>query len=519
MNGKRGPDWPIYHITAQPEEGMWLPGDPNGCIYWRGRYHLMYIYQDRSRPGREHCWGHLSSADMVHWRRHPPSLVPEDGDADTGTFSGNAFVNKDGRPMLCWFGIDAGVCVATAEDDDLVRWTKHPRNPVIPCPKPGEPDHGRYKVWDPYLWMEDDTYYCLLGGNTLPNGRDTLFLCKSPDLLTWEKVGPFFDGNPAWREEYEDCSCPDFFRLRDRHVLLCISHGIGARCYVGRFDRARDRFEPEDHVRMNWRGGMFFAPESLLDGKGRRVFWGWVTDPRVRPVQQAAGSGYQSLPRVMDWDAGSGALSIAPAKEVAALRGEHRRLENIDLNKGETRNLEGIAGSRLELNFDIEAGADALVGLMLRCSPGEEEKTLLWFEPERRALALDASRSTGRADVAYGSPPFASYRCGKAEDNPHPYPSFEAPFALRAEERLRLRVFLDGCLIEVFANDRQCLTQAVFPSRSDSVLVKAVLVRGRAKIHAVDAWEMKPLTYEEDAGTAERPAGSGADRSGKETNV
>ena len=34
---------------------------------------------------------------------------------------------------------------------------------------------------------------------------------------------------------------------------------------------------------MNWPGGQFFAPESLLDGKGRRLIWAWVTDPRTIP--------------------------------------------------------------------------------------------------------------------------------------------------------------------------------------------------------------------------------------------
>ena len=50
---------------------------------------------------------------------------------------------------------------------------------------------------------------------------------------------------------------------------------------------------------MNWPGGQFFAPESLMDGKGRRIIWAWVTDPRTILTQQATGSGVQSLPRVL----------------------------------------------------------------------------------------------------------------------------------------------------------------------------------------------------------------------------
>jgi beta-fructofuranosidase len=139
----------------------------------------MYIFQDPSLPNGGHSWGHVSSADLLNWTQHPTALAPNPGDADTGIFSGNAFVSKEGVPMLCWFGIDAGVCIAEAEDDDLLRWKKHPQNPVIPIPKEGEPGHGEYTVWDPYLWLEGETYYCLLGGNRFPNGKDTLYLCRS----------------------------------------------------------------------------------------------------------------------------------------------------------------------------------------------------------------------------------------------------------------------------------------------------------------------------------------------------
>ena len=175
---------PVYHIVSLPGEGVEgvvCPADPNGCLFWKGKYHLMYIYQDEKLPNYGHSWRHLSSTNLVDWTYHAPALVPAPGDPDTGTFSGNAFVNKEGVPMLCWFGIDAGVCLATAQDDDLIHWKKHPKNPVIPITKEGSPGWGVYGVWDPYLWLEGDTYYCLLGGNSLPNKKDTLFLLKSKD--------------------------------------------------------------------------------------------------------------------------------------------------------------------------------------------------------------------------------------------------------------------------------------------------------------------------------------------------
>ena len=56
---------PGYHFVTP--EGSCMPFDPNGAIFWKGRYHLFYIFQDK----RGHNWGHVSSTDLFHWRHHP----------------------------------------------------------------------------------------------------------------------------------------------------------------------------------------------------------------------------------------------------------------------------------------------------------------------------------------------------------------------------------------------------------------------------------------------------------------
>ena len=161
-------DWPTYHISALPEEGLCRPYDANGCIYWKGKYHLMYIYQDPNRPHGGHSWGHAVSTDLVNWTFIAPALVPRAGRPGRRDLQRQRVHQQGRRAHALLVRRGAGVCVATAEDDDLIRWKKHPRNPIVPMPRPGQPGHGVYTVWDPYLWLEGDTYYCLLGGNTLP---------------------------------------------------------------------------------------------------------------------------------------------------------------------------------------------------------------------------------------------------------------------------------------------------------------------------------------------------------------
>lgn len=179
------PPAPCYHFTA-PERDC-RPFDPNGAIFWRGRYHLFYIFQDPGLPHGGHCWGHASSPDLVDWTIHPPALKPAEGDPEVGIFSGGAFLDREGRPALIYHGVGAGTCLAVPGDDGLIHWRKSPHNPVIPEPRVGTPGWGVYNVFDPHAWLEGDRYYAILGGKVKPHDRrDTVYLFTSSDLIHWE---------------------------------------------------------------------------------------------------------------------------------------------------------------------------------------------------------------------------------------------------------------------------------------------------------------------------------------------
>ena len=69
----------------------------------------------------------------------------------------------------------------------------------------------------------------------------------------------------------------------------------------------------------------------------------------------------------------------------------------------------------------------------------------------------------------------------------------EAPFALAVGETLTLRVFLDRSVLEVFANGRQCITQRIYPSRSDSTGIALFSRGGSANVELLEAWPMAPI--------------------------
>ena len=67
-----------------------------------------------------------------------------------------------------------------------------------------------------------------------------------------------------------------------------------------------------------------------------------------------------------------------------------------------------------------------------------------------------------------------------------------APMALGKKEALKLRVFADRCMVEVFANDgRQALSRVVCPPR-DGTGIKLYAKGGRAKASTVTVWDIMP---------------------------
>lgn len=481
------PHRPRYHFLHF-EAGDAMPGDANGGIYWKGRYHLFYIFQ-RRQPGTNqivHCWGHASSLDLLHWEHHPVALDVAAEDRDRGIFSGNAFVTREGVPVILYHGVDAGNCIALAEDDLLIRWRKSADNPIVPIPKPGTPHYGKYDSWDPHGWLEGDTYYAIFGENPGTGTKAALF--KGPALTQLEFVGRFMS-HDEWSEAGEDISCPDFFPIGNTHMLLCISHMRGARYFLGRWDKHKGVFTPESHGRMNWPGGAFFAPETLLDGKGRRIVFAWCLDERPRAARVASGwSGVMSLPRVLSLGDG-GKLRIEPVAELEQLRSAALcKRSNMTIAADREWVLTDVQGDSLEIEVEMHPADDAECGVVVRRTPEGEEQTVISFRPDRGVLKIDVSRSTLDPAIRYRS--WCLWRPQDPADAERRVLAQEAPLSLNVGEALRLRIFLDRSMLEVFANGRECLTQRLWPTRPDAVGVALFSKGGSTRVASLKAWRM-----------------------------
>jgi sucrose-6-phosphate hydrolase SacC (GH32 family) len=423
-------EWLTFHL-AHPGPGEAMPGDPNCAFDHAGRHHLHYIYRDESG----FAFAHVASDDLVHWTWHPTVLAPPT--TGHGMFSGTGFLTDDGRPAIIYHGEGSQRnWIQRALDDSLDRWSE----PVPVIPK--TPDGGEVAMrhWDPDCWRMDGSYYAYSGGSH-PQ------LMKSRDLQSWQWLGDLL--HPEYPADLgvpksEDISCGNMFRIDKRWMLLCISHALGARYYLGEF--RDEKFLPDRHAMLSFGGNSFFAPESLLIRDGRRVMWAWLLNLPIAP------SGVQCLPRELELGV-DGELRMRPLRELAALRAADLGERRVAVRDGEVVALEGVGGRALEIEARYASPLPELFGLHLL---GDKASTI-----------VDRERGMLRAGAA------------------------QAPLRIDAGEELELRVFVDRNLIEVFAGDRQAIVFAHDEPRAE--VEARVFARGGGAAAAVRAWRLRSI--------------------------
>jgi beta-fructofuranosidase len=457
------PHRPQYHFLPPAN---WM-NDPNGLIQWNGRFHLFYQYNPHAPVWGTIHWGHAMSDDLVHWKDLPIALAPTPGSVDEyGVFSGCA-VDNGGVPTLIYTGVRKPAdgprielpCLATSSDPDLRSWDKHPANPVISAP-PDNLDVLGFR--DHSVWREGDSWFQLIGSGIRDVGG-TALLYRSPDLVHWEYLGPLCIGNPV--ETGRMWECPDLFRLGERHVLMVSPIPLRKTLYFSGHYR-QHRFTPEYQGVVD-DGGYFYAPQSFTDDQSRRIMFGWLWEGRDEAAQRAGGwAGVMSLPRVLSARS-DGRLGMEPAPEIARLRGRHTGLRDIRLDRALPLDFGGAA---LEIVAELSAGTSSQVGINLRRAPEGREETVIVYDSASRFLAIDRARSS--LDPATQREPHGTH------------------LALGDDEPLRLRVFVDHSVLEVFANGQACLSSRIYPSRPDSLGVEVFARSGTAHLQALEVWEM-----------------------------
>jgi levanase/fructan beta-fructosidase len=479
---------PKWHYSA---ERNWL-NDPNGLIYSNGIYHLFYQHNPYGDDWGNMSWGHATSIDLNHWTEQPVAIPCDDQE---GIFSGSAVLDIQNTSGFGIGGVPPLVAVYTSayvgesplagrqaqslaySTDDGATWTKYAGNPVL--------DRESSDFRDPKVfWYDGDAggYWVMVAVEAL---HRQVLLYKSADLKSWEYLSTFGPAN-ATEGIWE---CPDLFELPvdgeasdTRWVLVVnlspggIAGGSGGQYFIGTFDgvtfssetTVTEGLQPDDSKMgdygwLDW-GRDYYAAVSFSNvPDGRRLMIGWMNNWQYAASTPTDGwRSAMSLPREVRLVSIGGRptlvqeavdpFGLEPGAELFAL---DRQL----LAEGVTWLPPEAHGDVLRIDVEFEPGSDRRVGLVLRAGTGlgageskTAPRTILAYDCATGELSLDRTES------------------GNVGFDPT-FPSVERVSVPLEDGRLRLRVFLDRCSVEVFAQDGLAtITDLVFPANSSNAV-------------------------------------------------
>ncbi len=465
-------EWSLqYHVMPQAN---WM-NDPNGFTMFNGEYHLFYQHHPYSPKWGPMYWGHVKSKDLVHWEHLPIALAPSEPYDIDGCFSGSA-IEKDEKLYLFytgnkWTGPDQDKdlkqvqCLAVSNDG--VHFEKIDENPVIEAAPSGDihPNHFR----DPKVWKEGDYYYCVLGSQTKDRIGQVL-LYRSADLMKWEFVNVMARGNGNMGYMWE---CPDLFSLAEQDVLVMspqgvkpegdLFHNLHQSVYVfGQLDLEQGNFQFNEFQLLDY-GFDFYAPQTTVDGLGRRILVGWMAMwESDMPEQEHNWAGAITVPRILTIE--NDKLKCIPAPELETLRYDKVSYNNEQLD-GEN-SFEDIHGNCLELNVVVDMKQATEFGVRVRMNKTGTEETVLTYDVEQEKIILNRDRS------------------GKG-----PGGERKAPVELN-NGKLQLTLFLDNSSLEVFIqNGEKVMTARIYPDAQSKGI--EFFSNGEVDLLQLDKWSLK----------------------------
>lgn len=260
---------PQYHFTTRRG---WI-NDPNGLIYYQGKYHLYYQHNPVERDWENMHWGHAVSTDLLHWQEQPVALHPD----TVGTiFSGSAVVDYKNVSGLGRKGEPALLAYYTAEHPRYQRqcmaysldggqtFTKYAGNPIIDS-------HARWQSHD----TRDPKVFWYAPGNhwvMVLNERDGHTIYTSTDMKTWEPTSHI---TGFWE-------CPELFEVAVEgrpDQKKWVMWGASGTYMIGAFDGKR--FTPDGPKLCNLNGSAYAAQVynniPAEDGRVIKIAWGRIS--------------------------------------------------------------------------------------------------------------------------------------------------------------------------------------------------------------------------------------------------
>lgn len=292
------------HYHLYPKQG--LLNDPNGLVYFKGKYHVFCQLNPKACDHTYKEWGHFVSDDLRTWERLDSALIPSEYDDQSGIYSGAALV-KDEKLYVFYTGNrrnEAGASVASTQmwavSEDGIHFEK--LGTMVPHPTGFTKD-----VRDPMVWQgKNGHYFMILGAQTEEKVGDIL-VYESIDFDNWKLRGSLIENELLDVRGYM-LECPAFVEVDGYQILIFSPQGLepdheshvyenihNTGYVLGHFDEMTARFMPESDFKEMDKGFEFYAPQVLNAPDGRKIMWGWagiMTPEREKAVPTIEKAGW-----------------------------------------------------------------------------------------------------------------------------------------------------------------------------------------------------------------------------------
>lgn len=463
---------PKYHLIPAAN---WT-NETHGLIYYKGRYHIFNQKDGNNQLLRNINWGHFSSSDLLQWTEHKPVLAPGPGYDRLGIWSGHCVLDPDGKPAIMYTGASSdtsfGMHLAYPEKDDLLRWTKYSGNPVVNgTPK----QYARFDFRDPYIWKDDSTYYMAVGFGIDENNtrRGALLLYKSNDLKEWKFLHTLFEGNPAIDDSGVFWEMPVFWKENNKYILLVNkvpykAEPANALYWIGDF--VNEKFVPDNNVPQKLEViNQLLSPSVTRDARGLTTAIAIIPDLVTAEAHYQQGWAHlYSIARV--WTLKNNKLCQQPHPSLTTLRRERTSFSNVQVLPGKLILLSKNK-QQLEIELELDPKDCKRFGFIIGKHPQNKEYTKIYFDFDQQEFAVDKSKSSLDKNI--------------------PNEGRRGTYSLSRNQKVKIRLFIDGSVVECFINDEDAFTTRIFPLYGESNQVLFFSDGGEAVIKNASVWKMK----------------------------
>ena len=434
--------------------GGWT-NESHGLIYSGGKYHV-FFQKNANGPymSRLH-WGHISSENLYDWTEEPIAVYPGESFDIKGCWSGCVY-EDGGNTYILYTAVDnakARIAQAKAKDALLLEWID--KKIIIDGRPSGLSDDFR----DPYFFTANGKKYIIVGTSKNNVGACTLHKYENG---SWTNSGDIFFQGSNKTEHGRFWEMPNVTDLGDgKFLFTCtpLETGVGVRtlCWVGTIDND-GKFTPDgsgmQYLEMNGisRDGYGLLSPSICQKDGKTLLLGIVPDKLATEENYKMGWAHNySLPREISL-AADGSLIQKPYSGLDGMRSEISYSKTLALNG--VQSLSPVSGRQIELLADFTVASGTCGFNFLKSG---SRQVSLTYDTDNGKLTLDMT-SLDRTvnDGVYGGIYAATL-----------------PKKVAVGEKLKLHVYIDGSIADIFVNDTWAYSVRIFPNDAASTEMQA----------------------------------------------